>query len=159
MRFSIVKFNQMNLIELFKELRDLGFSDPQIAEKSGLSQPTITRLRKKKDGFNKIYPSTLKSLADAFGYDLKYEHGEPQFYPRRKDDASISIRGDPAAQKADAIYRYLREEVGIEDVEELKKLFYDFGAVLGAKHSEIKSLLAKIRALDIVRGFIKKEVK
>lgn len=142
----------MNLVELFKELRNQGFSDPQIADKCRLSQPTITRLRKKTSGFKNIYPATLKALADAFGYDLKYEHGEPQFY---KKEAAPPLPDDPDMAEALKIKAYL-DELGISSAEELKQCFDNAGAVFGRAENEIAGMFKSLRAIDAIRNLAKK---
>jgi len=143
----------MNLVELFKELRNQGFSDPQIADKCQLSQPTITRLRKKNSDFKNIYPSTLKALADAFGYELKYERGEPQFY---KKPETTPIRGDPIeVEEAVKIKEYLGA-LGINSLDELKQCFYDAGVVFGRSENEIAEIFRNLRAIDAIRDLAKK---
>jgi len=144
----------MNLSEVFVALKNNGLSDLDIANKCGISQPTVTRLRNKKGNPKNIHPSTLKALADAFGYELKYEHGEPQFY-KKEEIPGTRARDNPEAERADEIYQFLKKEVGIGGIGELKQLFNDFGAVLGTNQNEIRDLLAKICALDAIRNLAK----
>jgi transcriptional regulator with XRE-family HTH domain len=147
---------QMNLSEMLADLKNNGLSDLDIANKCGISQPTITRLRNQKGKIKKIHPSTLKALADAFGYDLKYEHGEPQFF---KKTETAPTRGDPVGvDEALKIKEYLGD-LGIGSLDELKQCFYDAGVVFGRKESEIAEMFRSLRAIDGIRNLAKKEVK
>jgi len=74
----------MNATELIKELRNQGYSDKDIANKTNISYVQIFTIRKGRT--KKPNPSTCKVLADTFGYILKYENNVPHFYPIRDDD-------------------------------------------------------------------------
>jgi len=74
----------MNATRLIKELRNQGYSDKDIANKTNISYVQIFTIRKGRT--KKPNPSTCKVLADTFGYRLKYIDNEPHFYPIEDDD-------------------------------------------------------------------------
>jgi len=85
---------------------------------------------------------------------LKYEHGEPQFF--KKEPAANGSCCGPDTEKAEAIYNYLKEN-GINDVEELRRFFTDAGAIFGVEEGEIRTIFAKLHALDAIRNLAKHE--
>lgn len=88
----------MDIKEFLKYLNENGFSDISISNKTDdigakISRTQVYLLRTGRSENPK--PATCKALADAFGYDLKYVHGEPQFY-KTKSEVSPSFQVLPA---------------------------------------------------------------
>jgi transcriptional regulator with XRE-family HTH domain len=140
----------MNVRELIDDLRLSGLSDTQIRDRVGISQVAIYKIRNGQT--KKPNPSTCKALADAFGYDLKYEHGEPQFY---KKSESPPAPDNPDLAEALKIKAYL-DELGISSAEELKQCFDNAGAVFGRAENEIAGMFKSLRAIDAIRNLAKK---
>jgi len=125
----------MNAIELLNELRSKGFELTEISQKTGISFQTLNQIKRGITKKPRAYNG--KALADAFGYDLKYEHGEPQFY--KKEESPPAIRANPETRRADEIYAYLKDN-GINSLEELHS-FFEFLKMKGLFLNQIKAEL------------------
>ena len=140
---------EMNLSEFLEHVFSSGQSDYELGDIANVSYVAIYRIRLGKT--KRPHPSTLRALADAFDFELKMESGEPHFYPRKNTEIDSPPRGDPSTvDDALKIKAYL-DELGIANVEELKQVFMDAGAVFGRKESEVTEVLQDLRALDAIR--------
>ena len=117
-----IKIKLMKVKEYLENLRNQGFSDNDISNKTSISSVQIYKLRIGKS--LKPNPSTAKIMAESFGYDLKYIDDKPNFFRKpelvtKGDEPGISELGVEYRSKADK----LLAEYGInaEDLEFILK--------------------------------------
>ncbi|HPC36378.1 MAG TPA: hypothetical protein P5268_07980 [Candidatus Marinimicrobia bacterium] len=142
----------MNVIEYLNEFKSEGIKLTKVNQNTNIPSHTLNRIKKGMTINPRV--SNFISLSNAFGYNLKYEHSEPQFY---KSEELLNIRIDPEELSEVLKIKEYLGNLGINNLEELQQCFYDAGAVFGRKEDEITELFRSLRALDTIRNLVKSQ--
>lgn len=74
-------FQTVNITELYNDLRSRGISLSEVSKRANMPYQTVKNILKTRRSKNPD-PANLKTIADTFDYELKYEDDEPHFYKK-----------------------------------------------------------------------------